>query len=167
MALEPKLALRDLKLVAILFIIFGIWSAVETAIKILDALLNGPINIVFSLGVLQIPIGLGLLSLKYRWYRWATIYLAIYFVILAIGTVILIFVGIWTVFTPHWDKNTLGVTIETSMTVEKFGWKDMVILLVDIIVLMSMLWMYRVLTKPSTRELFNADKGIVSLKLSD
>lgn len=167
MALEPKLMPRDLKLVAILFIIFGIWSAVETAIKILDSLLNGPINIVFSLGVLQIPIGLGLLSLKYRWHRWATIYLAIYFVILAIGIVILIFVGIWMAFTPQGDKNTFGGMGETSVTVETFGWKDMVILSVDIIILMSMLWMYRVLTKPSTRELFNADKGIVSLKLSD
>ena len=165
--MEPKLLPRDLKLVAILFIIFGIWSAVETTIKIVDSVLNGPINIVFSLGVLQIPIGFGLLSLKYRWHRWATIYLAIYFVLLAIGLVILIYVGIRMAFTPHWDKNTFGGMVETSVTVETFGWKDMVILSVDIIILMSMLWMYRVLTKPSTRELFNADKGIVSLKLSD
>ena len=56
--MEPKLMPRDLKIVAILFIIFGIWSAVETTIKIVESLLYGPINIVFSLGVLQIPIGL-------------------------------------------------------------------------------------------------------------
>jgi hypothetical protein len=161
----------EIKLVAILFIIFGVWCAVETAIKILYSLLYGPINIMFSLGLLQIPIGFGLLRLKYRWHRWATIYLGIYFVLLAIGIVILISVGIWMAFTPHWDKNTFGRVVETSVKVntsgeETFGWKDMVILSVDIIVLMSMLWMYRVLTKPSTRELFNADKGIVSLKLS-
>jgi hypothetical protein len=70
-------------------------------------------------------------------------------------------------FTPDWDKNTLGGMVRISVTEESMGWKDMVILLVDISVVMSMLWMYRVLTKPSTRELFNAEKGIVSLKLSD
>jgi hypothetical protein len=167
MAMEPRLMPRDLKIVAILFIIFGIWSAVETTIRILGSLTNGPINIAFSLGILQIPIGFGLLSLKYRWHRWATIYLAIYFVILAIGLVILIFVGIWMASTPNWDKNTFGGIVKISVRIETFGWKDMVILLVDIIILMSMLWMYRVLTKPSTQELFNAGKGTVSLKLSD
>jgi hypothetical protein len=66
------------------------------------------------------------------WHRWATIYLGIYFVILAIGIVIMIFVGIWMAFTPDWDKTTSGGVVETSVKVdtsgvETYGWKDMVV----------------------------------------
>jgi hypothetical protein len=162
--MEPKLIPRDLKIVAILFIAFGIWSAIDTANEILNSILNGRINIMFRLGILQIPIGFGLLSLKYRWHRWAIIYLK-----LVIGFVILILVIGCIVFIG--DRPFNGQVAQTLKSTVGAS-REMVISFAASIIISTLwmtltLWMYRVLTKPSTRELFNADNGIVSLNLRD
>jgi hypothetical protein len=162
--MEPKLMPRDLKIVAILFIVFGSWSAIETANEILDSLLNGPINIMIRLGILQIPIGFGLLSLKYRWYRWAIIYLklliGLVILILFIGCIVFILDRPFNQQVIQMLKFTVGVSREMVISF-------VASIIISILWVTLTLWMYRVLTKPSTRELFNADTGPVYLNLRD
>jgi hypothetical protein len=144
MAMEPKLMPLDLKLVAGMFIISGILMAID----ILTPLVNGRLEFALNFGVIQIPIGFGLLSLKQRWRRWAIIYLVISFVILILFVTLALY-----------DIRIAG---EAPHKMEIFA---------EVGIISLMLWMYRVLTKPSTLELFDADNRtdnkIVTLNLRD
>jgi hypothetical protein len=145
MAMEPKLMPLDLKLVAGMFIISGILMAID----MLTPLVNGRLEFALNFGVIQIPIGFGLLTLKQRWRRWAIIYLVISSVILILFVILALY-----------DIRIAGEAPHKM---------EILFALVGIISLM--LWMYRVLTKPSTLELFDADNRtdneIVTLNLRD
>jgi hypothetical protein len=168
MAMEPKLVPRDLKLVAILFIVFGILSAIDTAIDIIVSLLNSHLKLEFNFGILQIPIGFGLFSLKYRWHRRAIIYLKI---VIGLGILIFFISCIFFILDRPFNLQIFGQVVQ--MLKSRVGEsREMAILFVASIIISTFwmtltLWMYRVLTKPSTRELFNADNEIVSLNLRD
>jgi hypothetical protein len=173
MAMETKLMPRDLKLVALLFIIFGILSAIDTAIGTLVSLLNGHLRFEFNFGILQIPIGFGLLNLKQRWHSWAIIYLKV-----AIGLFILglfIFCIAFVLDRPF-NLEIFEQSVQISRSKVGEASREMVTsLIVGAIItlwIIITLWMYRELTKPSTRELFNrepfgADSGLASLNLRD
>jgi len=172
--MEPKLMPRDLKLVAILFIIFGILSAIDVLLSLLNSLLHLNFKHYFSygfylgtpylnLGVLQIPIGFGLLSLKQRWHRWAIIYLK---VAIALVIFFLLFFCIGFILGASTLKISLQKVGVAPHEMAIWSVAGAIILLTLLTLWMTLtLWMYRVLNKSSTLELFNADNGIVALNL--
>lgn len=76
---------RDLRLVAIIFIIFGVFAAIEIVVSLLAGRLS------INLCALQIPIGIGLLSLRYRSYKWAMIYLVFSLVMIPVACLLVVF----------------------------------------------------------------------------
>jgi hypothetical protein len=170
--MEPKLMPRDLKLVIILFIVFGSLSAIDTAIDIIVSLLNSHLKLVFNFGILQIPIGFGLLGLKYRWHRRAIIYLK---VVIGLG-ILIFFIGcIFFILDRPFNLQIFGQVVQ--MLKSRVGESPEIVIsfvagiIISTLWMILMFWMYRVLTKPSIQELFDADNfadsGIVSLNLRD
>jgi len=171
--MEPKLIPRDLKFVAILFIIFGVLSAIDVLLTLLSSLLHLNLKDYFSygfylgtpyfnVGILQIPIGFGLLRLKQRWYRWAIIYLKVAIAI----AIFFLFIFCIGFISGALDLKIPGQKVGKALHEMAILFvAGTIISIISTLWMILTLWMYRVLTKLSTRELFNADNGIVALNL--
>jgi hypothetical protein len=76
MSTQPAIEMpRDLQIVGYVTIVFGVMSALEMVLR----LFNGNLHLDF--GILQIPIGLGLLRLEPSCRRWALVFLSLAFVL--------------------------------------------------------------------------------------
>jgi len=130
---EPEIP-RDLKIVAYLCIIFGILVVIDVLFDLLQSHLN------LNFGVLQIPIGFGLLRLRRGW-----------------RTCALVFLWIGMILVPVF---CLGVVTMPGMPIYKFlgqpigAGSKLPALILAIGLFILMVWEYRVLTRESVRRLF-------------
>ena len=124
----------SLKVVAWLFIIGGIFAAIEIVVS----LMNGRINLNF--GVLGLLIGPGLLGLKPGWRTCALVFIWIALILLPIVIVLM-------------------MSVSGPLDVSVFGQKvshcgKAIGLLVGIVMFAVTFWEYRVLTRHEVRQLF-------------
>ena len=124
----------SLKVVAILFILGGIYSVIEVIVAIAHS------RISINFGVLGLFIGLGLLALRPGWRTCALVFTWI--AIIGIPIIALLFI---TVRGPL-DFKIFGQVI--GHTTKGFG------LLIAGILFTVALWQYPVLTRPDVKELF-------------
>lgn len=124
----------SLKIVAILFLINGIFAVID----VIEAFMNNTISVNFS--VLELFIGLGLLRLSRGWHKVAIVYTWIGLIMIAISIVVFMLAS---------DP------LEFSLFDQQVGHvsKEWGVGLVGGFFLI-MLWIYRVLTRPDVRELF-------------
>lgn len=130
---EPEIP-RDLKIVAYLCLIFGILAVIDVLFDLLQSHLN------LNFGVLQVPIGFGLLRLRRGW-----------------RTCALVFLWMGMILVPVF---CLGVAAMPGMPVYKFfgqpigAGSKLPALILAIGLFILMVWEYRVLTRESVRRLF-------------
>lgn len=133
----------SLRLVAGLCITFGTLSLFQALV------LLGRNHISIDLGILQIPMGFGLLRLKRRWWTCALVFLRIGFVLLSIVTIVfLVHPG---PFWLRWMGTPVGtVRREWAILSLLWGWALAV-------------WEYRVLTSARVKALFETSSGALAL----
>ncbi|MHA3774901.1 hypothetical protein ACXR0O_25560 [Verrucomicrobiota bacterium sgz303538] len=126
-----------LQIVAFLFLVHGIFSAIGIAVR----LSSGFINI--DLGVLGIPTFFGLRRLSVGWRTFALVY-------------------IWIALISCPVLFLVGILADAPTSVRMFGKKlaqvsPIWLSIVSIPVFILVLWQYRVLTRPQIRALFFGD----------
>lgn len=143
--MKPNIPL-SLKIVAWLFIISGIMSAIEVIL----ALSLGNININF--GVLNIFAGIGLLKLSSGWRTYSLVMIWLAMIVVPVVTIVLLSAA------GPLDLNFFGQKIGNA---SRFS---ALILIVPMYVLV--IWQYRVLTRPDVKELFiKKEKPVSELEL--
>jgi hypothetical protein len=123
-----------LKIVAWLFIIGGIFACID----IVTSLRKGHVNL--NLAIIGIFIGFGLLKLHRGWRTCALVFLWIFFI------------GIPIISMFYLTQPSSGFYIHIFG--QPLPRNPIIILLIDIIIFLLLLWMYRVLIRPEIRSLF-------------
>jgi hypothetical protein len=126
-----------LKTMAVLFILGGIWAAIE----VLVALTHSRISLNF--GVLGIFVGIGLLNLRPGWRTCGLVFLWIEFILIPVTAVLVLSYGRAINF------ELFGTTLGRVPKEFALGIGALLFLLT--------LWQYRVLTRPDVRRLFGLD----------
>ena len=125
----------SLKIVAFLFMICGIFSAMEVFI----ALMRGRIS--FNIGVLGLFIGWGLLQLNRGWRTCALVFLWIGMMGYAFAAMAFLFGGDGAMFIDLFGVKIEDAPMELGLAVATIGF-------------VIAFWPYRVLTRPGIRDLF-------------
>jgi hypothetical protein len=123
-----------LKIVAWLFIIGGIFACID----IVTSLRKGHVNL--NLAIIGIFIGFGLLKLHRGWRTCALVFLWIFFIGIPIISMFYL-----TQLSSGFSIHIFGQPLPRN---------PIIILLIDIIIFLLLLWMYRVLIRPEIRSLF-------------
>ena len=126
---------RDLTIVASLFLVFGVLSAIDMIEKLSGGMLA------FNFGVLGVPIFFGLFKLRNGWRICALVFIWI-------GLIVCLIVFVLGFVCASGYVN-IG-TIKLSPP----GW---VVSIVVILPFLLLLWLYRVLTRPTIKSLFLRD----------
>jgi len=137
----------SLKAVAILFILGGIYSAIEVVVS----LMHSHININF--GVLGLFIGLGLLRFSRGWRTCALVFLWI--AMIGIPIIAILMLG----YSQPLDFKVFGQTV--GHVSKEFG------LAIAVILFLLSFWQYRVLTRPDVRTLFGVGLFLSSIEDKD
>ena len=135
--MEPKRTLPSgLKIVAYLFVIFGLLAVVEMIVS----LFNGRLSL--NLGVLQLPIGVGILNLRRGWHTCALVFLALSLMFLPVFCLGVLFPPLGTA-----DLKVIGMRIG--------GAPKGIVLAIAVAAFCLLLWQFRVLTRSDIRRLFS------------
>jgi hypothetical protein len=126
----------DLKIVAYLFVIFGLLAVCEVIVSLFARRLS------LNLGVLQLPIGIGILNLRRGWRTCALVFLALGLMFVPVFCLGLLFPPLGTV-----DFRVFGLRVGDA--------SKGIVLAIAVAAFCLMIWQFRVLTRSDIRRLFS------------